>query len=693
MTAAWWAPETRPEDAAAQAAVHTEGAALELLDASAAAVRAGVRDRRPAYTPDWTNLRRGDPGIAFMSLLGDLFRPVLERANRLPEKLLIEHLRIAGIGVSPATAARTVLQIQVVDTTPAPVVVPQGFQAGAAAADGTGRVVFETKRTVVVTPGRLAEAYVQVRRATTRSDANGLMAGTARVRPFGDRPAPGASFWLGLDTPVRPSPSLSFQVVVPEPGGEPPAAVRGGTDEPPALAPPLLRWDVLAGARLVPAAQVLDETGGLRRSGVIELGLPDGWEVAIPATLRSRTPLRWLRVQLVHGGYRQPPVISAVRLNAVSAIAARTILGEVLQRVARRGQARTQMRVTQVPVVPNSLEIEVDSQALDVFGLEDTGQPSRWQEVPSLAGVGPDRRVFTVDHATGIVTFGDGVDGVRVPDGFRNVRAVRYRAGGGPAGAIAAGTRLSALTAVRFVTGALSPDAATGGAPAEPVNDAIRRGPLEIRSRGRAVTVADYALLALRAEGAEIARAHAAAGFHPDIPGAPVPGLVGVLVVPVRQDQRPPVPVQGELDAVARYLTQKVAHVGVQVVVGAPRYERIRVEGRLVADPAADLGAVIRTAIEAIDAYLDPVVGGEDGEGWPFGGPVRHSALLRRLLGAARGQQVVPGLRAVTSLNLVADGRRLPPCTDHAIAPHGLPYPAIHELVPISDASGSGGST
>jgi len=691
MTAAWWAPEARPDTAATQAAAHTQGAVPELLDASAAAVRGAVRDRIPAYTPDWTNLRPGDPGVALTSLLGDLFRPVLERANRLPDKLLVEQLRIAGIGISPATAARTVLQIQAVDTAPAPAVVPQGFQVAAAAADGTGRVVFETERTVVVTPARLAEAQVQLRRSIARSDAKGLAAGTARVRPFGDRPAPGGSFWLGVDTPLQPSQSLSFHVVVAEPTGLPPAAVRGGTEEPPALAPPVLRWEVLAGTRLVPAALVLDETGGLRRSGVIELGLPDGWRPGTPAGVRNRAPLHWLRVQLVHGSYRQPPVIAALRLNAVSAIAARTIFGEVLERLPGRGQARTQMRVTQVPVLPDSMVIEVDAQALDVFGLEQTDQPSRWEEVPSLAGVGPDRQVFTVDHAHGIVTFGDGVDGARVPDGFRNVRAVRYKAGGGPAGAIAAGTRLSALTAIPFVTGAVSPDAATGGGAAEPTDDAIRRGPLQIRSRGRAVTVADYALLARQAKGALIARAHAAAGFHPDVPGSPVPGLVGVLVVPVRHDQRPPIPVQGELDAVARHLSEKVAPAGVQVVVGAPRYERIRVEGRLVADPDADLGVVVRTAIEAIDAYLDPVIGGEDGQGWPFGAPVRHSALLRRLL-TTQGQSVVPGLRAVTSLNLVVDGRRLPPCVDHAISPHGLPYPAIHELVPISDRSGPGGS-
>jgi predicted phage baseplate assembly protein len=680
----WWAPETRPEQAAAEAALRAGGPVPELLDAAPAAFIAAVRDRIPSFTPDWTNQRREDAGVALTLLLADLARPVLERANRLPEKLLVEHLRIAGVTPAPASAARTVLQLQVVDTAPEPVVVARGFQATAPAATGDGRVVFETERDVVAVPAKLGEAQVQLRRASSRADAAGLVKGTARVRPFGDRPAPGAALWLGLDSPVRPSPSLSLQVVLAASEGRPPSVNRGGVSPPPTLQPPVLRWDVLATTpaglqRLAPAEVVVDETSGLRQSGIVELRLPAGWEPGTPAVLRSRKPLRWLRAQLVQGAYRQAPVVAAVRFNTVSAVAARTIFGEVLEPVGRGGEQRTRMRASQTPVLPGSLVVEVDEVATDVFGLEETGGPRTWREVPSLAGVGPDRRVFTVDHASGVVTFGDGVNGARVPVGFRNVRAVSYQAGGGPGGAIAAGTKLSALTAVPFVTGALSPDAASGGVDAEPVDAALRRGPLQIRSRGRAVTVADYALLARQAEGAEIARAYAAAGFHPDVPGAPVPGLVGVLVVPARRGDGPPLPDQGALDAVARHLAERVGPAGVQFVVGAARYELVRVEGRLVPEAGVDPGAVVRGAIAAVNDYLDPVTGGEDGQGWPFGGPVRHAALLRQLL--AR----VGGLRAVTSLNLVVDGRRLPPCADHAIARHGLPFPAGHELVPVAE--------
>ena len=103
------------------------------------------------------------------------------------------------------------------------------------------------------------------------------------------------------------------------------------------------------------------------------------------------------------------------------------------------------MKLSQVPILAGSVVIEVDDDTGgDVFGTA-TDAPrqrlaaSRWREVESLAGYGADDRVFTVDHDSGEVTFGDGVNGAAVPPGFRNVRAVRYRVGGGSAGAVRAG--------------------------------------------------------------------------------------------------------------------------------------------------------------------------------------------------------------------------------------------------------------
>src|SRR5205823_4995957 len=104
-----------------------------------------------------------------------------------------------------------------------------------------------------------------------------------------------------------------------------------------------------------------------------------------------------------------------------------------------------------------------------------------------------------------------------------------------------------------------NPLASTGGVDEEGRDATIRRGPQEIRARNRAVTVADYALMALKTAGAQVARAHAISGFHPSFPGRPVPGVVSVFVVPPPADVGPPLPVEDDLRALAANLSQRFA--------------------------------------------------------------------------------------------------------------------------------------
>jgi predicted phage baseplate assembly protein len=301
----------------------------------------------------------------------------------------------------------------------------------------------------------------------------------------------------------------------------------------------------------------------------------------------------------------------------------------------------------------------------------------RWRAVPSLADAGPEDRVYVLDPASGIVSFGDGVDGAAVPEGFRNVVALEYRVGGGAAGAVGADVVTTQLSSAPFVTGVTNPLPASGGMDVESAAAITRRGPQEIRARNRAVAVADYALMALRAPGALIVRAHAVSGLHPAYPGRPIPGVVAVFVVPPDRDEGAPTPDEGTLRAVAKFLTGTMAPAGVEVVAAAPTYHVVRAEIGVVIDPAADAAATVRGLGVALDAYIDPITGGDAGDGWPFGGPLRYAPLLRRLVSG------VAGVRAISRLTLVVDGKRIPACTDFATRAHALLWPTTHEIVPV----------
>ena len=102
----WWGPEADPRASPASRTAGAAGIEPELLPASKEAVRAAVAARIAGFTSDWTNPAPDDSGVALVRLFGIQMEPLLSRVNRLPEKALVEHLRIAGVTPLPATAAR-----------------------------------------------------------------------------------------------------------------------------------------------------------------------------------------------------------------------------------------------------------------------------------------------------------------------------------------------------------------------------------------------------------------------------------------------------------------------------------------------------------------------------------------------------------------------------------------------------------
>jgi predicted phage baseplate assembly protein len=680
---AWWGKEAESRGQP----VMVDGPGLagsqpQLVAASKEATRAALAARIAGFTADWSNPAPDDSGVALVRLFGIQMEPLLNRVNRLPEKALAEYLSIAGVTPLPATVAEALLTFTIAPAAGASVLVPAGFQAGASAAAGSGgQVIFETEGAVMATPATVAAVAVSVMGVVSAVDpaATGFMA-------FGPAPSSGNALWIGLAVPpgvASPAPSLSLALVPAATAGTPPPSVTAGGVPPPAAAPaPLVSWAILDGGHLVPATLVGDETGGLSSGGIVELGVPAQWRPGSPPGSAGLPKLLWLQALLKYGEYPSPPMFSAVLVNATRAQASLTIRDEPLVMLPDSQDGLTRMQLSQTPVVPGSVQLDVDvDPGGDVFGTT-PGVTTRWTEVDNLGGYGAYAQVFTVDCATGVVTFGDGVHGARVPPGFRNVRAVQYQVGGGAAGAVAAGAVNAPLTSVGFVTAVTNPYPASGGTDTEPNSRAIMRGAQELRTGNRAVTPADYGVLAVNAPGARVARAQGVAGLHPDHPGAPVPGVVGVLcVAPDTGTGQQPVPGEDDLRAVTVFLSGQAAPAGVLCAAAPATFHLVKVVAWLMLDPEQDQADLLRAAGAALDGYLHPLSGGDDKTGWPFGGPLQHVALARCLL-------QVPGVLAASQLAVALDGVLHPPCTDVAMPQNTLPWPdpGGHELLPVAGA-------
>ncbi|HMF54724.1 MAG TPA: putative baseplate assembly protein [Pyrinomonadaceae bacterium] len=707
MSQPWWGKEAGAQPGARMVTV--KGSTIkqpELATATRSAVARELRARIKFFTPEWTNQRSSDAGVALIRLFSEQAEPVLTRLNRFPEKAFIEFLNIAGVQTLPATPAKTVLEFSVSDSAPQSVLVSRGFQIGAQPAVGSGdMVIFETERDLYAAPAKIEEAYSQQGSLFLEVDTAGKDP-NASFTPFGKRGGPGRALLIGLSGEVVPAPMLSLGIGVAAPPGTPPPNPAGGIAPLPVEPAPMLQWEILDGASYQPLEVVLDETGGLVRSGVVELRMPRQWRIGLrPEGLTGDKPLRWMRLRIIFGQYKEGPTLSFIKLNMVSAIAARTIRNEVLEPVANsRGKL---WRLSQTPILPQSLILQVDEGSVDEGGFDldsDLREPDQsltpesagsekivdeqsstkarvWKEVEDLEEYGPEARVYVINYESGELAFGDGVHGAAIPPGFRNVRAASYRVGGGAAGAVQAEAVNTQITSVPFINGVKNPQPASGGTDTESQQSTLRRGPQEIRARGRAVAVADYELIAMRATGAQVARAHAVAGLHPSFPGRPIPGVVGVFVVPPDRNEGQPTPDEGTLRAVAEYLSNNFAPAGVEVVAAAPRYHKIRAEVGIVVNPSADEGDTVRSVLKTLDAYFHPLTGGDDETGWPFGGTIRNAALVRRLLKVA-------GVNAVSRLNLVLDGNRVRGCTDVPIDPHTLLWPEEHQVIVVDPREG-----
>ena len=76
--------------------------------------------------------------------------------------------------------------------------------------------------------------------------------------------------------------------------------------------------------------------------------------------------------------------------------------------------------------------------------------------------------------------------------------------------------------------------------------------------------------------------------------------------------------------------------IGTTVRVEPPTYQGVTVVARLRATARADADRVRGDAVAALHRYFDPLVGGADGDGWPWGRPVQAGdafAVLQRVAG------------------------------------------------------------
>jgi hypothetical protein len=711
-----------------------------------------VRDtlaRVPVHTPEWTQLAESDPGVTLVELFAFLTESLLYRANRVPEVSRAKFLRLLGVPLAAAAPAQGLVTFSGVRVTSPPPTLPEKTELRA------GPVAFRTRGAIDVLPLE-ARAFVKFSVALGESDQayynllyQSAGDATVAVTTYETRELDGrksvalasetadGALWIALLAPSTATPAevaraiagktLSLGLVpyvdeAPKTLGT--AAQGSSSGEASALVSYALPNVVAPAAGTPPVAQyklLAARSAGdvLAAPSVVELALPRAEEIAT-----------WTGLDPLEAGVGDfPPAIEDSKLAArvltwvrvtPSTSAAASFLWAGINAAA----------IEQRVGVSNELVGEGDGQPDQVFRLAragvvagsvgvdvvETGGVTHWTAVDDLMAAGPEVRatsaltapgqvwkderpsdVFLVDAEAGTLRFGDGLRGRRPPQGARIV--AHYDVCDGKGGNVAAGA-INAGPGLPPGVKPANPLPTWGGADAEDLSSGEKRVAAFIRHRDRLVTADDFAEIARRAPGVDIARVEVLAAYHPDLGDAQpgdAPGVVTLMLVPRNDPRAPdaPMPDRAFIDALCHHLDARRL-VTTELVLRGPIYKGLWLSvGITVAGGYAV--PQVRDAVKArLRALLAPartdgatdLPGFEDG--WPLGRAVNRLELwaeIARVAGVLRVNGVLladeSGSEVTTELTM--RGLQLPRIAGLSVE--------LGDPVPIASLLGTDGNT
>jgi predicted phage baseplate assembly protein len=641
-----------------------------------------AKKRIAASCPAWTDHNVSDPGITLVELFAWMTEMILYRLNQVPEKNYIKLMELLGLKLREPEPARTEVTFYLSVPQPQSITIRRGTEVATVRTEARPSIAFSTDQDLEIHPPVLA-ALITLQAAGQREGEQAAQVHNLQhlgvtgfeLDAFGAQPRVGDGLYLGFEN------DLSYHVL----GIEVTCPIATGLGIDPANPP--WSWEGWHGSegdrRWLPALVEADGTGGMNQPGIIFLRLP---RLAQREFAGSRA--YWVRCQVVEssatsGRYDQSPRIRNIVVRSWGgstwATHASLVRGEVVGR--SDGSPGQCFNLEHTPLLRRQREETVEIQA--------PGQESweTWVEVPGFADSGPLDRHYTLDSTSGEIRFGPAL---RQPDGSARsygaipprggqIRFSAYRYGGGVAGNVQAGTLTVLKTSIPYVDRVTNHADATGGIDPETIEMAQLRAPQILRSRSRAVTASDYEALACQADS-RVARARCVQPVSGER-DASLAGRVYLLLVPrVNQPAGRITSEQLAIDedlclSVQRYL-DGYRLLSVRLDIRGPQYNWVSLDLSATAVPDADPERVRADIERRLYGFLNPLVGGHGGNGWPFGRHLYPSDVYG-CLQAVRGIEFIESLRLY---HVLPSGNRTEITGRLEVPVHGLVASAEHRV-------------
>jgi predicted phage baseplate assembly protein len=617
--------------------------------------------------PEWTDHNVSDPGVTLIETFAFMTDQLLYRMNRVPDRLYVKFLELIGVRLFPPTPARAPVTFWLSAPQPDVFVIPTATTIGTPRTEIEDPITFATTDELKIIPCAFSLVMVlNSGESELRNLTHSIERGTG-FPAFSVVPVVGDTLLIALSEAI-PSNAvvLTFAANIDGVGVDP-------------THPPIV-WEAWNGEDWVLCDLERDDTGGLNRDGEIVLHVPADQQVAVFAEQRGG----WIRARVVEPDEGYPPYSSSPIVRSIAAftiggtvdgINAEIIENEVIG--SSEGVPGQRFTVQRFPILSGVGAPEVES-------TSDEGW-QQWEEVSDFASSSPEDRHFILDAVNGEVALGPAVreadGGMRqygwVPPNGTELRLRSYAIGGGRRGNVGSGAISVLRSSIPFVRTVENRVSAQGGVDGEDIEQAKARGPIVLRTRSRAVTAEDFELLA-REAAPEVARVKClAAGDGVDA------GSVKLLVVPAAPEAEARlkfeelVPQLETLEKIKAGLEQ-TRLIGTRVLIEPPLYRGITVVARVRARGRVKVSRVQAEAVEALYAYLNPISGGPDGDGWPFGRPVQSGELFA-VLQKIRGVEFVEDVRIFGADPIT--GERGQPAQRLDVEPSSLIFSYEHQVM------------
>lgn len=597
-----------------------------------------ARARIALYAPEWTDHNLSDPGMTLIELFAWMTDIILYRLNRVPDKHFIKFMELIGMKLQEATPARVNVTFWLTIPQTTRFLIPSGTEVATTRTESDPAIVFTTDADMVVQPAVPEHLLTSQMSGSDRTfvahNVEAVAEGIESVKLFASEPmTDGDAMYLGFEHDLSDH-ILGLMVEVDEASG---AGVNP-------LAEPPYKWEVLSleSDQDWDVVQVdMDNTKSLNVNGLIRLHLPK-----MRMSTRADIQAYWVRCRLetsdTDNQYQSSPILTRMTVGSWGGTVGATNVTRVYREVLGRSDGTPGQRfyLEHSPLLARTVDEFV------IVRLDD-GREQRWEEVSDFSSSTAVDRHYVVDGETGEIRFGPALPqpdgqvkryGALPPQGAM-IMMSQYRYGGGQAGNVASKTINVLKTALPYVDQVLNLEPASGGNDAESLESAKMRVPGYLRSLQRAVTAADYEYLAREAAPERIGRVHCLQPPQTQrgeniVLVIPSIALLKGFIAPESLELNPEVQ-----QRIQTYLDERRL-LSTRLEVTTPAYQWVETEVQIHVSQHYDPERVSQAVEERLFEFINPLIGGTDGDGWVFGRDLLASDVIAVLL-AVEGVEFV----------------------------------------------------